>query len=297
MTDSRVIIHVGWPKTATTSMQADLVRYPNLAGKPFGHAETARAVPTIDAIVRTRDWRPNDMNSLIADVRCNGGLPVLLSDEVLIAMPQREWFDGLVGPFEVADRLTQVDGETRIFFTLRDPRRQLRSTWLHHVREGRTQTYPQFLDRVTRDRAKPRGTFAIAALVERYIDLFGATNLAVGFTEDYTKDPIDFWRRFGDAFGIDRMETLVDCSGPRLNETILGPVRYELVLNRAISAYGKLRGLDDTRPVRRWMTRKVSRRMPAGHEKFFARHATAEDELVAALQDDVTRVRRLIKAI
>ena len=297
MSDSRVILHVGWPKTATTSMQAELAGYPNLAGKPFGHPMTARAVPTIDAIVRARNWHPDDLDALVEAVRRDRNLPVLLSDEVLIAMPQREWFDNLVGPFEVANRLAAARGDKRVFFTLREPRRQLRSTWLHHVREGRTQTYPQFLDRVTRDRSEPRGTFAIAALVDRYADLFGVDNLAVGFTEDYTKSPIDFWRRFGEAFAIDGMETYVDCTGPRLNETVLGPVPYELVVNRIIGTYGKLRRVDDVRPMRRWMTRKVSRRMTANHEKFFARHATAEDELVAALQDDITRIRGLIKLI
>ena len=297
MSDSRVIIHVGWPKTATTSMQAELAGYPNLAGKPFGHDETARAVPTIDDIVRSPNWRPDDLNMLIESARRDRNLPVLLSDEVLIAMPQREWFENLVGPFAVADRLAAAKGDKSVFFTLREPRRQLRSTWLHHVREGRTQTYPQFLDRVTRDRSEPRGTFAIAALVERYADLFGVANLAVGFTEDYTKSPVDFWRRFGDAFAIEQMDTYVDCNGPRLNETVLGPVPWELAVNRAIRTYGKLRNLDDVRPVRRWMTRKVSRRMMANHEKFFARHAEVENQLVAALQDDITRVRGLIKLI
>jgi len=297
VSDSRVIFHVGWPKTATTSMQAELVGYPNLAGKPFGHGETARAVPTIDAIVRSPNWHPDDLNVLIKSVRHDPNLPVILSDEVLIAMPQREWFENLVGPFEAANRLAAAEGDKYVFFTLRDPRRQLRSTWLHHVREGRTQTYPQFLDRITRDRSEPRGTFAIEALVELYAELVGVTNLAAGFTEDYTKNPVDFWRRFGNAFAIDRMETYVDTTGPRLNETVLGPVAYELVVNRAIRTYGQMRKVDDIRPMRRWMTRKVSRRIPANHEGFFARHATQEDELVAALQDDITRVRGLIKLI
>lgn len=297
MSDSRVILHVGWPKTATTSMQAELVGYPNLAGKPFGHADTARAVPIIDAIVRSRMWDPGDLDALVEAVRHDRNLPVILSDEVLVAMPQREWFENLVGPFEVARRLAAARGEKFVFFTLREPRRQLRSTWLHHVREGRTQTYAQFLDRVARDRLEPRGTFAIAALVEHYADLFGGANLAVGFTEDYTQSPIDFWRRFGETFTIDGMETYVDCTGPRLNETVLGPASYELVVNRVLRNYGRMRGMDDVRPVRRWMTRKVSRRLTANHEKFFARHASTEDKIVAELHHDITRVRALIRSI
>lgn len=297
MSDSRVIFHVGWPKTATTSMQAELVGYPNLAGKPFGHGETARAIPTIDGIVRLRDWSPRDLDQLIDATRHDAALPVLLSDEVLIAMPQREWFESLVGPFEVANRLARAQGDKRIFFTLRDPRRQLRSTWLHHVREGRVQTYPQFLDRVRRDRLEPRGTFAVAALVERYVDLFGVANLTVGFTEDYTKSPVDFWRRFGSAHDIQEMESYVACDGPRLNETFLGPITYEMTVNRLLYRYGALRGIDDIRPLRRWVTRNVSRRMTANHQRFFKRHAEAENHIVEELSNDVTRIRGLIKTI
>lgn len=292
-----MIIHVGWPKTATTSMQAELAAYPNLAGKPFGHGDTALAVSTIDAVVRSGDWAPDNLDRLINAARHEPGLPVLLSDEVLIAMPQREWFENLVGPFEVADRLVRARGDKHIFFTLRNPRRQLRSTWLHHVREGRVQSYPQFLDRIRIDRAEPRGTFAIAALVERYAQLFGIENLAVGFTEDYTPNPVDFWRRFGGAFGIEGMEGFVDCDGPRLNETLLGPVAYEMLVNRVLRRYGALRRIDDIRPLRRWMTRKVSRRMTANNEKFFARHADNENRLVEELNSDIARVRGLIKMI
>lgn len=297
MSDSRVIFHVGWPKTATTSMQAELVGYPNLAGKPFGHGETARAVPTIDGIVRLQDWSPRDLDQLIDATRHDATLPVLLSDEVLIAMPQREWFESLVGPFEVANRLARARGDKRIFFTLRDPRRQLRSTWLHHVREGRVQTYPQFLDHVCNDRSAGRGTFAIAALVDRYVELFGATNLAVGFTEDYTANPVDFWRRFGSAHDIQEMENYVACDGPRLNETVLGPLGFEMTVNRLLRAYGRLGRIDDIRPTRRNVTRKVSRRLPSDHKKFFARHDQTESQLVAALDDDIAHVRRIIRAI
>jgi len=278
-------------------MQAELVRYPNLAGKPFGHAETARALPTIDAIVRARDWNPVDLNALLRASRHDQNLPVLLSDEVLIAMPQREWFENLVGPFVVADRLAQAEGDKHVFFTLRDPRRQLRSTWLHHVREGRTQTYPRFIDRIRGDRSQSRGTFAIAALVERYVERFGADRLAVGFTRDYAASPLEFWTRFGNAFGIERMNEMVDCDGPRLNETVLGPVNYELLVNRGLVTYGRLRGMDDIRPGRRWMTRKISRRIPANHDRFFARHSEIEERLVSELQADIERVRGLIRTI
>lgn len=297
MSDSRVIFHVGWPKTATTSMQAELGRYPNLAGKPFGHTDTALAVAVIDAVVRSHNWSPDDLDELVRSARHDVQLPVLLSDEVLIAMPQREWFENLVGPFEVAERIVRATGDKRVFFTLRDPRRQLRSTWLHHVREGRVQTYPEFIERIANDRAEPRGTFAIAALVKRYADLLGADRLAVGFTETYTSDPHDFWRRFGVEFGIPRMEDFVDVGGSRQNETVLGPVPYEMAVNRALRFYGSVRRRDDIRPLRRKITRKVSRRIPADHATYFSRHAKTEDRLVNDLTRDIELVRGMIRTI
>jgi hypothetical protein len=175
--------------------------------------------------------------------------------------------------------------------TLRDPREMLRSTWLHHVREGRVQGYADFLRRVTADRTAGRGSFAIRELVETYGDIFGTSSVVVAFSEDFTTDPAGFWQRFARAFDCERFTADVADGAPRLNETTLGPVAFEGTVNRLLRLYAKVARTENTRHLRRWVTRHVSARIRTDHRRFFARFAAIEDPLVAALVADVSYVR------
>jgi hypothetical protein len=291
----RVLFHVGWPKTATTSMQSHLRGYPNLAGKPHGRDGAAQAIGVVDELIRHRDWSPDVLASLLASSHRDPTNPVILSDEALIAMPQRMWFEDLVGPFEVARRLAAAPGDKQVLFTLRSPRAMLRSTWLHHLREGQTQSYRDFLDRVTKDRRMETGPFAMLALVEQYVELFGQNALFLAFSEDYFRDPADFWKRFTTTFGV--KDFVADTSAPRLNETVLGPVGVELAMNHLLQFVSTATRGKSTLPLRRRMTRVVSRHIRSGHETYFAKRTDYEDSLVADLEADIATIRRTVKIL
>ncbi len=288
----RVILHVGWPKTATTSVQSQLRGYPNLAGKPFGRDGALAARKVVDDLVRSSDWNSAALEELIDSSWHDRTLPVLLSNESLIEMPQREWFDGLRGPFEAARRLAQLSCDTRIFMTLREPREMLRSTWLHHVREGRLQTYSEFLERLVDDRARGCGPFAFDALARTYGDLFGSDHVVIAFTEDYSSDPVRFWNRFVNVLEIESFTPDAAIEVPRLNETNLGPIGFELGVNRLLGLYARLLRRDETRGVRRAITRRVSRRLAVDHSRFFLRSEETEDRLVTDLDEDVATIRK-----
>lgn len=272
-------------------MQSHLRNYPNLAGKPFGRDGATEARKVVDDIVRSGEWNPEPLARLLEASRNDPARPVILSNESLIEMPQREWFDGLVGPFEVAHRLATINGQRSVLFTLRDPRTMLRSTWLHHVREGRLQTYGDYLSRIASDRALRRGPFSVAALVDTYAELFGPERMVVGFTEDFTSDPGHFWNRFAAVFGVTDFAPAGSEAVPRLNETVLGPIGYEMAVNRVLRLYGIVTRRRNTRNIRRWMTRRVSRRVKTDHDRFFARFADAENDIVAGLEGDFGYVR------
>lgn len=292
MDANRVILHVGWPKTATTSLQSQLRNYPNLAGKPFGRDGALLARKVVDDIARSSNWSPTALEELIVASWRDQSLPVLLSNESLIEMPQREWFDDLVGPFEIARRLAQCEADKRVLMTLRDPRNLLRSTWLHHVREGRVQSYPDFLARILDDRKCDRGSFSIGLLGNMYGDLFGYDNVAIAFSEDFANDPVRFWERFAEFFGIKTFAPDLTNERPRLNETTLGPIRFEMSVNRLLNVYGRTLRQGNTRELRRAVTRRVSRRLNVDHSKFFSRFSTLETQLVSELTDDVASLRR-----
>jgi hypothetical protein len=291
----RVLFHVGWPKTATTSMQSHLRGYPNLAGKPHGRDGAAQAIGVVDELIRHRMWSSEGLSSLLSSSLRDPTKPVILSDEALIAMPQRMWFEDLVGPFEVARRLAAVLGEKQVIFTLRNPRAMLRSTWLHHLREGQTQSYREFLDRVAEDRRTGTGPFSMLALVEQYVDLFGQESLFLAFSEDYFRDPVDFWQRFAATFEVN--DFVADTSAPRLNETVLGPVGFELTVNHVLRFIGTASRGKSTLPLRRRMTRTVSPRLRSDHEAFFAKRTGHEDALVADLEADIATIRRIVTVL
>jgi hypothetical protein len=295
--DRLVILHVGWPKTATTSMQSYLRGYPNLAGKPFDRNDAPFARKVVDDIVRSSDWSPEALEQLIDSSWHDRTLPVLLSDESLIAMPQREWFDDLVGPFEVARRLVQLSGEKRVLLTLRNPRELLRSMWLHHVREGRLQSYPDFLGRISDDRKNGSGSLSISRLGETYAHLFGPENVAVAFTEDFAADTNRFWQRFADFFGTGASIPDATTEARKLNATNLGPVRFEMAINRLLDVYGRRVRRGSTRELRRAITRRISRRLNTDHSRHFSKFITIEGQLVSDLAADVDAMRNLFTVL
>jgi hypothetical protein len=276
-------------------MQSHLRNYPNLAGKPHGRDGAAEAIGAVKGVIRDRAWLPDALTSLLSSSLRDPGKPVILSDEALIAMPQRMWFEDLVGPFEVARRLAAAPSDKQVLFTLRSPRAMLRSTWLHHLREGRTQSYTDFLDRVREDRTNGMGPFAMLALVEQYVDLFGQESLFLAFSEDYFRDPVDFWQRFAATFEVN--DFVADTSAPRLNETVLGPVGFELTVNHVLRFIGTASRGKSTLPLRRRMTRTVSPRLRSDHEAFFAKRTGHEDALVADLEADIATIRRIVTVL
>lgn len=278
-------------------MQSHLRGYPNLAGKPFGRDGAPFARKVVDDIVRSCEWSPAALEQLIDSSWHDRALPVLLSNESLIEMPQREWFDDLVGPFEIARRLGQLSGEKRVLLTLRDPRDLLRSTWLHHVREGRLQSYPDFLGRISDDRRNGRGPFSIAALGEKYGNLFGAENVAIAFTEDFASDTARFWQRFAEFFGTGAFTPTVSSEVRKLNSTNLGPIRFEMSVNRLLDLYGRRLRRGSTRELRRAITRRISRRLNTDHSSHFSKFITVEDQLVSDLTADIAAVREMFTVL
>jgi hypothetical protein len=171
----------------------------------------------------------------------------------------------------------------------------LRSTWLHHLREGQTQSYREFLDRVAEDRRTGTGPFAMLALVEHYVDLFGTESLFLALSEDYFRDPADFWKRFAATFNVN--DFIADASAPRLNETVLGPVGVELTMNHLLRLVGTATRGRDTLPLRRRLTRTVSQRLRSDHQAFFARNTPAEDALVAELDSEIAAIRSIVTVL
>ena len=296
-TGNRVLFHVGWPKTATTSLQRQIRDYPNLAGKPFNRDGGDEAIAVIHQLCTTDDWSPHLLDDMLTRSRHNQELPVFLSDEGLIAMPQRVWFEGLVSPEERAHRLARTSWNSSVLMMLREPVSQLRSTWMHWVREGYAMNYEAFLKRVKADRANKTGTFAIASLIECYATLFGSRNVIVSDYEAFVAQPERFWRQL--SLVLDSpMASHVDVTElQRLNSMHLGPLRMELKVNASLGWVKDSFGVDDTLRARRFMTRRVSRLFAPDHKKYFSRYQMIEDELGEEIRTEMDAVKRFTTRI
>jgi hypothetical protein len=291
-TENRVLFHVGWPKTATTSLQRQIREYPNLAGKPFHRNGGDEAVAVIHELCTADEWVPASLDHLLAQSRSNTQLPVILSDEGLIAMPQRVWFEGLVSPEERAYRLSRTSWNASILMMLREPVSQLRSTWMHWVREGYAMNYEDFLLRVKQDRSQQTGTFAVQSLVECYASLFGSRNVIVSDYEAFVAQPERFWRQLSLVLDVPMAEHVETQQLERLNSMHLGPLRMELAINSGLTWYSDSFGSRDKIRMRRFVTRRVSHHFAPKHAKYFARYQALEQELARAIGDEMNAVKR-----
>lgn len=291
-TDNRVLFHVGWPKTATTSLQRQIREYPNLAGKPFNRDGGDESVAVIHELCTATDWSPHLLDDLLVRSRGDMSLPVILSDEGLIAMPQRVWFEGLISPEERAQRLSKTSWNASVLMMMREPVSQLRSTWMHWVREGYAMNYEEFLERVREDREQKTGTFAIASLVECYASLFGSRNIIVSDYEAFVAQPERFWRQLSLVLDV-ALTTHVETEQlERLNSMHLGPLRMELTINSGLTWYTDSFGGRDVLRARRFMTRRVSHHFAPNHAKYFARYRVLEDELATQIGSDMAAVKK-----
>lgn len=148
----RVLIHVGFAKTATTMLQEQLFgRHGQIAnvGKPYDHAPSdlvaaIRYVGSADTIAYDGSGPEVGRLRSAIDAGISSGRTVVLSDESL-CHPRRN------DPGAVARRLFEIRPEAHILFTIREQRALLVSHYLHDVRhavnEGHSHGFASWMNR------------------------------------------------------------------------------------------------------------------------------------------------------
>jgi len=219
---AQYLLHIGQQKSGTTYLQtvlhscgSDRLRahglcYP-LAPTPdappnnqqyamfglLGHKE-------FDWISREWQQRQRPAWDAIANEAREWNGPVLLSAEALSVIRTA----GIRTLYDALDRPKDVT----VVITTRDLGATLASSWQQHVRNGRTATFEQYLDRLGRDRrrferdlesAPGMGfwrSYAVGRLARRWAEVFGADNVRVVTSPG---QPIDvLWARFCEALGV-----------------------------------------------------------------------------------------------
>jgi len=97
---------------------------------------------------------------------------------------------------------------------------------------------------------------------------------------------------YGNLFGTGAFTPVVTTEVRKLNSTNLGPIRFEMSVNRLLDFYGRKLRRGSTCELRRAITRRISRRLSTGHSRHFSKFVRVEDQLVSELGHDVAKIRK-----
>ena len=222
----RVAIHIGYPKTGTTTLQRHLFGRlggytPLIPGQPGTSplyrelGENLRTAPAADFLEATT-------RAFLAEVAAGGRL--LWSDEQLAG----DICDVGQSPERVAERLHRLAPDARILVCVRHQGTLLGSLYSRYVKqggycgfadfvEGRAPGFPVDLDRLAYD-----------GLVRRYQQLFGADHVVVVAYEQWRGDQPAFVRAIASFLDQPLPEDLELDSLPEMNRSLSIPSRWAL---------------------------------------------------------------------
>jgi hypothetical protein len=230
------IIHVGFSKTATTSLQdglfSELSGVANL-GKPFRDNDGAVKVlfaPLLklnfdDGLSYDAQATRNTIRAVLAET-CDK--PTIVSSEGLSYFRHN---DQLI----VAQRLREAFGEARILFTIREQVSWLQSLYLDDC--GRftltdpASAFPQWYreEAARRNRGAVQGA-DFYALIASYRELFGVDNVSVLPLEMMTREPDVFAEKLSDVINKPAAELLAILGRLPSNNARLSMRRYRFGL-------------------------------------------------------------------
>jgi len=194
-----MIVHIGYHKTGTTWLQESVfARHPNMA-VPFSVAELN------ELIVRPNSFAfdPDKTRSQILSRTVESQRVPVLSYERLSGDPLSGGRDSK----EMADRLYRLFPEAKIVIVLREQIEAIASIYKQYVLMGGCGTVSQFMSHP--DEGLPEYAFfdvkyyCYDALVNYYLEKFGAPNVLVCYYEDLRRDWVGFLSNLLSAVGVD----------------------------------------------------------------------------------------------
>jgi len=263
MNKQRLMIHIGVPKSATTSLQfGAFPQHPDIRylGKPFydeqfGYEGSLSTAQLIDSL-----WKQDglEFDSELAHQRFDAGIrPRLASDKLVVLSEEGLSQASAADRGLTAQRLFELcqDVECSILITVREQKRALFS--LHQWYYARRLTSLGFEDWIKfcrayssyygRDNDFPLRQYSYASLIETYINLFGKERVLVLPMEMLAKQSTQFFLHLEDFAGISRY-----WSTPEYSDMVIenrSPGRLGISYQRAIKGGQKLYGHLRAKPI------------------------------------------------
>lgn len=232
----RIIVHAGWPKTATTSLQHQLRNYPNLGARPYSRPHEVVDRTICDNLLYNDEWLPQEFERWLEQCWRDHSRPLWYSDELLIGMPVAHWAGRFVSQEERARRVTGAWPAT-VVLTTRDPTSLLRSTYRHAVnrQQAYSHDYGTFLRRVAADRTEEHGPFAVKNVVKAFSRVVGTENVHAFRMEDCVGDPKWFWGTVGELASTPELALLGEESLPRENQAHSSLIAFRTTTNKILN--------------------------------------------------------------
>lgn len=192
---SRLLLHIGYHKTATSWMQQRLFVHDH------GYHQIARHPEVWEHVVAPHGllFRPDAMQAVIRSglEACPAGLVPVISSEILSGHP----FYGGIGSDVYAHRLKAVAPDARILISIRSQMRILTSVYMQYLLRGGTMSPELFFagdPELGFFGFRPEH-FEYHRLIRLYQDLFGAENVHV-ITQESLRSDMDAATRRVAAF-------------------------------------------------------------------------------------------------
>jgi hypothetical protein len=201
----RLLLHIGYHKTATSWMQQRLFVPEHGYRQVARHAEVWRHVVGKHGLL----FDPNDMKAAIghgmSDLR--GDEVPVISSEILSGHP----FYGGIGSDVFAERLKQIAPDARILISVRHQRRMLTSVYMQYLSRGGTMSPEKFFagDPDLGFYGFRPEHFEYDRLVAHYQRLFGAENVHVVSQESLARDMDEAARGVADFAGNTRFDKVL----------------------------------------------------------------------------------------
>jgi hypothetical protein len=201
-----VIVHIGYPKTGTTTLQGHLFgSHPEVCsiGKPTMTAEGRRILecltkPNVDAnyVDATAAWWKG--------IQHTGRVTVLSHESLSQAAYHRSEFG-----MPIPERIARLFGQAKVMIGIRNQVGWLESYYLHHTRPSQYRSFPDFM----REHRSHDTNYHRVAMM--YVAQFGLENVGVFPVEELAIAPKDYMSRAAQFIGVTVRD--LDLAPPRAN--------------------------------------------------------------------------------
>lgn len=192
---SKPILHIGFPKTATTWFQKDF--YPFVSNASF--IDRAR-VSDLIIFPETVSYNPTEVKQSFQNK--SGNKRLLICEELLLGGLDISYGSGEFVT-HIANRLKATFNDASIVIFIRNQHDILESAYSHYIKSGGTYSINKFLGINERLPKKFQNhqlfnpaLFNYYNIIELYTGLFGRENVHVFLYEDFVENRVQFIRNF-----------------------------------------------------------------------------------------------------